>query len=254
MRRLGPLYPGAVALRHTTAIKWPADLRIANDDSLRSAPWMVVIGAVLGLVAWAVGWLAGLIGVVPALRGALAVVTLTALTAALLDLGLARTVERWLGRADDDPALGAAGTTALLSAAVIRVVAIVSIRPSAWLAALVVAPLVGRWSALCLQRLGDLLEPPMSGKRSLLVGDVSWLQVGVVTALVAVIAVLGLGFGALLVLAALAAVTFVVGLLVERGRGGLDGHSLAAVAALCEVCALIGIAGLAPALTSPWSV
>jgi len=255
MRRLGPLYPGAVAIRQTTAVRWPGgDLRTTTDDAERAAPWMVVIGAVLGLAAWGVGWAAGLLGVVPALQGALAVVTLTALTAALLDLGLARTVERWLGRSDDDPALGAAGTTALLSSAVIRVVAIVSIRPSAWLAALVVAPLIGRWAALCLQRLGDVLEPPVSGRRSLLVGGVTWLQVGIVTALVGIVAVLGLGLASLLLLAAVAALTFLAGLVVERRRGGLDGHALAAVAAVCEVIALIGVAAIAPALTSPWSL
>lgn len=254
MRRLGPLYPGAVAIRQTTAVRWPSDLRTTSEDAERSAPWVVVIGAVLGVAAWLVGWTAGLLGVVPALRGALAVVTLTALTAALLDLGLARTVERWMGRADDDPALGPAGTTALLSGALLRMVAVVSIRPSAWLAALVVAPLVGRWSALCLQRLGDVLEPPVSGRRSLLVGGVTWWQVGIVTALVAIVAVLGLGFAALLILAAVGALIFVLGLVVERNRGGLDGHALAAVAALAELGALIGVAALAPALTSPWSI
>jgi len=253
MRRLGPLYPGAIAIRQTTAMRWPGELASTPADAERSAPWMVAVGAALGVTAWLVGWLVGRLGAPPALGGTLAVVTLTALTAALLDVGLARTVERWLGR-DDERSFGPAGTSALLAAAVIRVVAIIAIRPSAWLAALVVAPLIGRWSALVLQRLGEVLEPPSPERRSLLVGGVTWLQIGIVTGLVALVGVLALGVGALLILAVVAVASFVVGLAVERGRGGLDGHSLAAVAALCEVVALVGIAAIAPALVSPWTV
>lgn len=252
MRRLGPLYPGAVAIRQTTAMRWPGGLAATTEDAERAAPWMVAVGAMLGVAAWVVAWLLGRLDVPVALRGALAVLTLTALTAALLDVGLARVVERWLGRDDDLGAVGPAGTSAMLAVTVARVIAIITIRPSAWLAALVVAPLCGRWAALALQRLGDVLEPAMPERRSLVVGGVSWLQLGVVTALVAVIAVLGLGATALLLLAVIGAVAFVAGLVAERARGGLDGYTLAAVAAACEVIALVGVAAMAPALTSPW--
>lgn len=260
MRRLGPLYPGAVAIRQTTVMRWPGGLRATTDDSERAAPWMVVVGAVLGVAAWGVAWVAGVLDVPVAVRGALAVLALTALTAALLDVGLARAVERWSGRdpgalvgdGDHGP-IGPAGTSVLLAVALTRVVAVIAIRPSAWLAALVVAPLLGRWAALALQRLGDVLEPPAPDRRSLVVGGVSWLQLGVVTALVGVVAVLGLGAVALVLLAMCGAIAFVAGLVVERARGGLDGHSLAAVAAACEVLALVGIAAIAPALVSPWS-
>jgi adenosylcobinamide-GDP ribazoletransferase len=254
MRRLGPLYPGAVALRQTTAIRWPGELRATADDSQRSAPWMVAMGAALGVAAWVVGWIAGELGVVPALRGALAVIALIALSAALLDVGLARTVERWLARDEDGaPPLGAAGVTALIGTALLRVVAMLAIRPSAWLAALVVAPLIGRWAALLLQRLGDVLEAPAGDRRSLVVGEIGWAQVGIVTGLVALIAVLGLGWSALAVVAAAGAVAFAVGLASERRRGGLDGDALAAAAACCEVLAFLGIAAVAPALLSPWT-
>jgi adenosylcobinamide-GDP ribazoletransferase len=254
MRRLGPLYPGAVAIRQTTAIRWPSDLRATADDSVRSAPWMVAVGAALGIVAWLIGWLAGQLGIVPALRATLAVIALVGLSAAILDVGLARTIERWLSRDDDAPlTLGPAGVTSLVAAALIRVVAVIAIRPSAWLAALVLAPLIGRWSALLLQRLGDVLEPPASDRRSLVVGEVGWGQVGVVTALVGLLAVLGLGWTALLVVGGAGAVALAVGLGSESRRGGLDGDSLAAAAAACEVLALVAIAAIAPATVSPWS-
>ncbi len=253
MRRLGPLYPGAVAIRQSTAMRWPGELRSTVDDSERAAPWMVGVGAMLGVIAWTMAWAVGLLEVPAALRGALAVLTLTALTAALLDVGLARAIERWLGRDDEDAGpIGPAGTSALLAMAVTRVVAVIAIRPSAWLAALVVAPLLGRWAALALQRLGDVLEPPTPDRRSLVVGGVSWLQLGIVTGLVALVAILALGAPALILLAVTAAIAVVAGLVVERARGGLDGHSLAAVAAVCEVITLVGIAAIAPAIVSPW--
>jgi adenosylcobinamide-GDP ribazoletransferase len=261
MRRLGPLYPGAVAIRQTTAMRWPSELRATPDDAVRAAPWMVAVGAALGVVAWVVGWITGELGVVPALRGALAVLALIALSAALLDVGLARTVERWLRTGSGDPddldpgtrtGIGPAGVTALVSSALIRIVAVIAIRPSAWLAALVVAPLIGRWAALLLQRLGDVLEPASNDRRSLIVGEVSWAQVGIVTGLVTLITVLGLGVSGLLVLAAAGAVAFAIGLTSERRRGGLDGDALAAAAAACELIAFIGIAALAPAIASPW--
>ena len=262
MRRLGPLYPGAVAIRQTTAMRWPAGLRATAEDAVRAAPWMVVVGAVIGTIAFATGWLVGQLGVAPAVRGAVAILTLSILSAAILDVGLARTVERWLRGVPEldapavpaDASLGAPGVSVLLATVILRVVAIVSIRPSAWLAALVLAPLIGRWAALALQRLGDVLEPPVPERRSLIVGEVGWGQVGIVTALVALLAVLGLGWSALLVLAVVAAVAFGIGLASERKRGGLDSHGLAAVAAVCEVIALIGAAAIAPAVLSPWTM
>jgi adenosylcobinamide-GDP ribazoletransferase len=262
MRRLGPLYPGAVAIRQTTAMRWPVDLRATADDAVRAAPWMVVIGGVLGSVAFAVGWIVGKLGVAPAVSGALAILTLSVLSAAILDVGLARTVERWLRGLPDvdapaiaaDSGLGAPGVSVLLATAMLRVVAIIAIRPSAWFAALVLAPLIGRWAALALQRLGDVLEPPAPERRSLIVGEVGWGQVAVVTALVALLAVLGLGWSSLLILAVVAAVAFGIGLASERKRGGLDSHGLAAVAAVCEVIALIGAAAIAPAVLSPWTL
>jgi adenosylcobinamide-GDP ribazoletransferase len=244
-------------------MRWPTGLRATADDAVRAAPWMVVVGGVLGGAAFVAGWLVGQLGVAPALRGAVSILTLSLLSAVILDVGLARTVERWLrGAADDidapavpaEQGLGAPGVTVLFTAAILRVVAILAIRPSAWFAALVLAPLIGRWAALTLQRLGDVLEPPAPERRSLIVGEVGWGQVGVVTGLVTLLAVLGLGWGALLVLAVVAAVAFGIGLASERKRGGLDAHNLAAVAAVCEAIALIGAAALAPALVSPWTM
>jgi cobalamin synthase len=117
----------------------------------------------------------------------------------------------------------------------------------------VIAPMIGRWAALLLQRLGDVLEPPRSDRRSLLVGEVSWAQIGVVTALVLLLTVLGLGAKGLLVLGVAGAVAFAIGLASERRRGGLDADALAAAAAACEMLALVGIAAAFPAIASPWT-
>lgn len=251
MRRLGPLYPGAVAIRQTTVMRWPGELRATADDSMRAAPWMVVVGAILGVAAWLVGALIGALGVAPAVQGAVAIVALAALSAGLLDTGLARVFERWLAR-DDADAIGAAGVSALLGASLIRVIAIVATRPSVWLAALVIAPLVGRWAALALQRLGQVIDVPEPDRRSLVVGAVSWTTLGVVTALVALLAVLGVGAAGLLLLILPAGLALAVGVVVERTRGGLDAPTLGAVAAACELIVFVGIAAIAPATASPW--
>lgn len=255
MRRLGPLYPGAVAIRQTTVMRWPGELRATADDSVRAAPWMVVVGAVLGVAAWLAGALIGALGVAPAVQGAVAIVALAALSAGLLDTGLARVFERWLARDDADElgrGIGAAGTSALLAAAVIRVIAIIATRPSVWLAALVIAPLVGRWAALALQRLGQVIDVPEPDRRSLVVGAVSWATLGVVTALVALLAVLGVGAAGLLLLILPAGLALAVGVVVERTRGGLDAPTLGAVAAACELIVFVGVAAIAPATASPW--
>src|SRR5437764_592332 len=59
MRRLGPLYGGAVALVHSTPWRWPD----AIADEARSPSWIVVLGAPIGVVAWCVAAL-GKIGIV----------------------------------------------------------------------------------------------------------------------------------------------------------------------------------------------
>ena len=44
MRRLGPLYGGAVALVHSTPWQWPD----AVADEPRSPAWLVALGALIG--------------------------------------------------------------------------------------------------------------------------------------------------------------------------------------------------------------
>jgi len=50
MRRLGPLYPGAVALVHSTPWRWPESI----GNEARSPAWVVALGVPIGVVAWLV--------------------------------------------------------------------------------------------------------------------------------------------------------------------------------------------------------
>ena len=51
MRRLGPLYGGAVALVSSTPWRWPD----AVTSESRSSLWVVLIGLPIGFVAWLAG-------------------------------------------------------------------------------------------------------------------------------------------------------------------------------------------------------
>src|SRR5688572_19131911 len=49
MRRLGPLYGGAVALVGSTPWRWPIAIRA---DETRSSFWVIAVGAPIGFAAW----------------------------------------------------------------------------------------------------------------------------------------------------------------------------------------------------------
>src|SRR5262249_34686967 len=61
IRRLGPLYGGAVALAHSTPVRWPS---VAGDET-RSPTWIVALGAPIGVVAYVAAALAKAIGMPP---------------------------------------------------------------------------------------------------------------------------------------------------------------------------------------------
>src|SRR6266536_86170 len=84
MRRLGPLYGGAVALVHSTPWRWPDTI----GNEARSPFWIVALGAPIGFVAWLAAALikgAGMPATVGSLVG-LAVLSLA--SAALVERGV----------------------------------------------------------------------------------------------------------------------------------------------------------------------
>jgi hypothetical protein len=238
MRRLGPLYPGAVALRQTTALRWPPLLDIAGDDLERSAPWMVGLGAAIGAGAYAAAWLVGWLGAAPAVGAVIALAVTVALGAAVVETGWARRVDGWWS-----------GTAplALVQLVVVRAAALLATRPEAWAGVLIAAPLVGRFAALVAQRAGAI----GGGRRDLVVGPVSWFVLGVVATavVVATAALAGAGGFAGAVIAGAAALALSAWL--RRGPG-VGPDDLALAAAIGELAVLVAAAVDHPALVSPF--
>src|SRR5690349_16132387 len=85
MRRLGPLYGGAVALVHSTSWRWPD----AVGHEARSPLWLVVLGLPIGFVAWLVAAVARGAGLPAGVAGVLGLAMLAVASAALVERGLA---------------------------------------------------------------------------------------------------------------------------------------------------------------------
>jgi adenosylcobinamide-GDP ribazoletransferase len=237
MRRLGPLYPAAVAIRRTTVARVPARLGVVGEDLPRSAPWVVGLGALTGFLAYVAAWLIARWGGSPLLAAAVAVAMLAVAGGAVAEAGFARWAEQRAGRA------AVIGSAASL---VVRFAALASIAPGHWLAALVVAELAARWSALLLQRLGDPILDDAE-RPGLSVGEVSWGVVGAVT--LAVVIAAGWGFGGRGVAAVVACgvAAFGLGLEAQRRDGQPTSDALAAAASVGGAIVLVAVAIIAPA-------
>jgi cobalamin synthase len=236
MRRLGPLYPALVALGRTTIVRPPPELRPVGDDLPRSAPWVIALAVVIGFVGWVAAWLPARGGAAPVLAAAVAVAVVALLGGAVIETGFLHWAERRTGRA----APVTSGAMAL-----IRFGALASVRPGRWLAALVAAELVGRWSALLLQRLGDPILDD-ADRPGLSMGEVSWAVVGVVSAAVAAAAGWMFGWAGIVALVVAGACAFGLGLEAQRRDGQPDGETLAAAALVGGTIALVAAALAAP--------
>ncbi|MFN0245902.1 MAG: hypothetical protein ACKV2T_03270 [Kofleriaceae bacterium] len=234
-RRLGPLYGGAVALVHSTPWRWPTEV----SDDQRSALWIVVLGVPVGLVAWLVAMLFHAAGV-PDVIGALAgLAALTAASAALVERGLAESIDRWT-RTRAGAASGASVPTVLVLVftTMIRAAAILVVPQSMWLWVFVATAVVGRWAAIFLQGLGDPIAHDESARSLVAVPAPAWLTAAISGGVV-VLSVLALGKIGIVAMALGAVATFALGLATQRRDGGLSPGVVAAAAAIGEMLVLL---------------
>jgi adenosylcobinamide-GDP ribazoletransferase len=241
MRRLGPVYPGLVALARTTSLVAPETPRATEADLGRSAAWMIAVGAVVGATGWLAVKLLVRIGATPALAALVAVLAAGLVAGAVAERGLAR----WMAR------LRLGEPLTIGAASLLRWVALVSVTPAKWTAVLIVAPLVGRWAAVFLQAIADP-APFERGARSLVVGQPTFPVIAVLTGLVGAAAILGLGWTGAIGLGGAAAIAFAIGLRAQRRDGGIDGDVVAAAAVLGELAIAIAAALAFPTPISPW--
>jgi len=233
-RRLGPLYGGAVALVHSTPWRWPAEV----GDDPRTAGWLVVLGLPIGAAAWAIAALAHAAGLSPAIAALAGLAALSLASAAIVERGLADRVDHWDGQAARVRFPGVAAVLVLVFATLIRAAAITPLPPSRWLAVLIATAVVGRWSAMFVQALGDPIHADDAPRSLVAAPAPAWL-VAAISLGVAALTVLAIGKAGILALAIAAIAAFGLGLEAQRRDGGLSGPAVATVAAIGELAVLL---------------
>jgi hypothetical protein len=229
MRRLGPLYGGAVAIVHSTPWRWP--LSISNEA--RSSFWIVAVGAPIGLVAWTAAALIQAVGMPASVAALVGLAMLSLASAALVERGV---VERIDGTHSTAPSV--ASILTLVFATLIRAAAILALPPSAWLGVFVATALVGRWAAVFLQGLGDPILDD-DAPRSLVATPAPAWMTGALSIGVATVTILAFGKAGIVVLAVTAAVAFALGLDAQRRDRGLSSPVVATAAAVGELVVLL---------------
>jgi cobalamin synthase len=230
-RRLGPLYGGAVALVHSTPWRWPTEV----GDDPRAAGWLVAVGIPIGLVAWLVAALVHAAGLPVSIAALAGLAALSVASAALVERGLAERVDHW----DDQlRSPGVAAVLVVVFVTLVRAAAITALPPSSWLPVLLATALVGRWSAMFVQALGDPIAHDAARRSLVATPAPAWL-VAAISLGVAVITVLSIGKAGILALAIAAIAAFALGLEAQRRDGGLSGPAVASVAAVGELAVLL---------------
>lgn len=230
MRRLGPLYGGAVALVGSTPWRWP--LAIGSTET-RSSFWVVAVGAPIGLLAWAAAALLDAAGVFAPIAAVVALAVLSFASATLVERGV-------VARIDGEHATVPSVTSilALVFGTLIRAAAIIAVAPGNWLGVLVATALVGRWAAVFLQALGDPIVDDTEHRSLVATPAPAWLT-ALLSLGVAAVAVLALGKAGIVALALSAAIAFGLGLDAQRRDRGLSSPVVATAAGIAELIVLI---------------
>lgn len=233
-RRLGPLYGGAVALVHSTPWRWPTEV----GDDARSPGWIVALGVPVGACAWVVAALAHAAGLPAPLAAILGLAMLAIAGAALVERGLVERIDQWQGTSRTDRATTTAAVLALVFVTMVRAVAIAVVPPGEWLLVFLATAVVGRWSAVLLQALGDPIRHEETRRSLVATPAPAWLTAAI-SAGVAVLAIVALGKAGIIALALAAVAAFGLGLEAQRRDGGLSAPVVAFAAAVGEVLVLL---------------
>ena len=228
MRRLGPLYGGAVALAHSTSLRWPQ----AIGNEARSPFWIVIVGIPIGLVAWIVAALLRAAGMPASVDSIAGLAALSLASAALVERGV---VERIEGR---EGVLGVASLLVVVFGTLVRAAAIAWLAPASWLGVFLATALVGRWAAVFLQALGDPILDDDSTPSFVATPAAPWMTAALSIG-VAVIAIMALGKAGIVALVLTAAISFGLGLDAQRRDRGLSAPVVATAAACGELVVLL---------------
>lgn len=229
MRRLGPLYGGAVALVHSTPWRWPDTIQ----DDVRSPGWVAALGVPIGAVAYVVAALVRAAGLPVTVAAIVGLATLSLASAGLVERGLLERIDRSETRSPSVTAI-----LVLVFVTLVRAAAIVAVAPDKWLGVFVVTAVVGRWAAVFLQALGDPILDDTAQRSLVATPAPPWLTAAISVGVV-VLAVLALGKAGIVVLALTAAIAFGLGLDAQRRDRGLSSPIVACAAAVGELAVIL---------------
>lgn len=235
--------------------RFPGGAHPRNDRELgASVPWFPVVGAVVGGLSGAVYW--GLHGPLGAqLAGVLAIAVGAVVTGCFHEDGLADTADA-LGGASraqrleimKDSRVGAFGVLALVLSTLVRVFAVSSLAPADGLAALVVAHMLGRTTAVAM--MGGSPAASGSGLGHDYTAHLPRARTALTVIVTSAVAA-GLGVSGAVSLAAAAGAALMVGVVAWRAFGGITGDVLGATEQVGEMAVLVSAASLAS--THGWS-
>lgn len=240
--RWGPFWPLGEALRFLTVIPIPGLPPMSNESIGRAIPFFPLVGLLLGALLVPVGMLGGMFWE-PLVRAALIVVAWGVLTAGLHLDGVSDTfdaVMSWRPRERKleimkDSRIGAMGAMALVAVLLLKV-AFLSGAGGHWLAAVLLAPALGRWADIY----GILWFPPAreGGLGRSFQQHVRRLDVVVSTVAVVILGLLLSGPRGLVAVGCVWLATQVLARWWTRDLGGLTGDTYGALCEIGEVVAL----------------
>ncbi len=227
----------------------PLPQREFREGSLADASlYFPLVGVVIGLIGAAV-YLLGLALWSPELACALALTAMVLATGGFHEDGLADSADGIGGgwSAEDklrimkDSRIGTYGALALLLALLVKFAALLTIKPVAVPAALVVAHAAGRWTTLPMLRLCDYVSGE-SGTGKPLVDNFSNKRLWAATAFTVLLVFIAAPSEGIALLISIAAVLISSRWYLERKLGGVTGDTMGAVNQLTEITVYLVLA------------
>ncbi len=260
--RVGGLRDAMVAFQLLTRIPMPRDLNPSRSDLGRAAGWFPVVGVVVGALIAAVGTAAVEIGLSPGLAAVVAIGFGVFVTGSFHEDGLADSADSFGAGWDRDQVLtimrdsriGSYGSISLVLLFTARLAALWSTDPAAWIASLIAAHTVARWSSVHLMRTRDYArrdgEAPGFGKP--IIEEMPRASFWFATVVTVLVVVNALGLRGLLTVVAALVLSRLWGRYCQRRIGGITGDALGALNVAVEVAVLAGCAMWHSASASPW--
>jgi len=241
----------AAAVSFLSRVPLPREWEHGAEDVGRSTLLFPLVGAAIGAGGVLVLKLSSLF---PAPLTALLVVGFWAgITGAIHLDGLADTFDGLAGgrtreerlKILRDPVVGSYGVVALIFSLAVKVTALSTlIGRGLAVPYLIIAPALGRWAAVPLGHFLSYARPEGGGLGSALTEHVGWWELLGATAIAGGITFWLAGPMGMVVWAAVAALTGLLGSWFRRSIGGITGDTLGAVCELCEMAVLVVAVGL----------